>query len=57
MEFYIVQFNDAENCQSILVEHLSFKNKTLKVVLQGHREGFLTCCTEAQDKGRFIYVQ
>lgn len=59
LEFYIIQFNDAEKCQSVLVENLSFiiKNKTLKVVLQGHRAGFLICCTEAQDKGRFTYVQ
>lgn len=57
MEFYIVQFNDAEKCQPVQVEHLSFKNKTLKVVLQGHREEFLICCTERPDKGRFTYVQ
>lgn len=35
MEFYKIQFDDAEKCQSVLVENLSFKNKTLKVVLQG----------------------
>lgn len=56
MEFYIIQFNDAEKCQSVLVENLPFKNKTLKVVLWEHGAGFLICCTEAQDKERLTYV-
>lgn len=55
--FYIVQFNVIEKCQSALVENFAFKNQTLKVVLWGHRGGVLRCSTEAQDKGRFTYVQ
>lgn len=46
MEFYIIQFNNAEKCQSVLVENLLFKNKTLKVVLWGHRAGFFGCAAQ-----------
>lgn len=53
--FYIVSFNVTEKSWSAPVEHLSFKNQTLKVVLWRHR--VLRCSTEAQDKGRFAYVQ
>lgn len=55
--FYIVQFSVTGKCQSAPVEHLSFKNQTLKAVLWGHRGGVLRCSTEAQDKGKFAYVQ
>lgn len=55
--FYIVSFNVTEKSWSAPVEHLSFKNQTLKVVLWRHRGRVLRCSIEAQDKGRFAYVQ